>query len=118
MVSLAAKPALNVSELAAVCSTVAPVIAAGVLRLLVAAVPAAVPSVLKKLSPAATADAATSAVLASVPIELSRAVLRLPAVIVEVAPMVKLPVGGGVVLVAVNCTDSLVPSGRLKVKLT
>src|SRR5271169_6294321 len=99
MVSLAANPALNESELVAVCSAVAPVIAAGELKLLVATVPVAVPSVLKKLSPAATAEAAASAVLASVPIELLRAALRFAAVSVGVAPMVKLPVGGGVVLV-------------------
>src|SRR2546429_353615 len=54
------------------------------------------------VAPAATADAATSAVLASVLIELLRAALRLPAVNVDVAPMVKLPVGGGVVFVAVS----------------
>ena len=69
---------------------------------LLAAVPVAVLSVSKKLSPASTADAATSDVLASVSIDEVRAVFRFAAVAVGVAPMAKLPVGGGFVLVAVS----------------
>src|SRR5580700_7442846 len=48
-------------------------------------VPVSVPSVLKKLSPASTADAATSEVLASVPIAVFRAVFRLAAVAATLA---------------------------------
>src|SRR5947208_8920846 len=99
MVSPGAKSVISELVAAAPDNAVAPVI--GVAALLLTTAPIAV-SVLKKLSPAATADAATSAVLASVLIELLRAALRLPAVNVDVAPMVKLPVGGGVVFVAVS----------------
>ncbi len=64
MVSLAAKPAVKLSELAAVCSRVALVIAAGVLRLLLTAVPvkvasvkaAGVPSRLLAVAPAIAAE--------------------------------------------------------------
>src|SRR5437868_1513056 len=99
MVLPAAKSAASELVAAAPDKVVAPVI--GAAALLLAAVPIAV-SVLKKLSPAATADAATSAVLASVPIELFSAAFRLAAVAVGVVPIVKLPVGGGAVFVAVN----------------
>ena len=75
-------------------------------------------AVLKKLSPASTADAATSVVPDSVVIALFNAVFRLPAVAAGSVPMVKLPVGAGDVLVAVNCTDAEVPSGRLKLKVS
>src|SRR5438445_7324052 len=102
MVSPGAKLVASESVLTAPDNSVAPVMGAGVAALLLATVPIAVPSVLKKLSPAATADAATSAVLASVLIELLRAAFRFAAVAVDEAPMVKLPVGGGVVVVAVN----------------
>ena len=77
-------------------------IGAGGVAWLLATLPVAVPVVSKKLSPASTADAATSEVLASVVIDAVRAVFRLAAVAVGVAPIVKLPVGGGVVLVAVS----------------
>ncbi len=69
---------------------------------MLAMLPVAVLAVSKKLSPASTADAATSLVLASVAIDAVRAVFRFAAVAVVVAPIVKLPVGGGVVLVAVS----------------
>ena len=62
----------------------------------------AVPSVLKKLSPASTAEAATSFVLASVPIAEVSAALRFAAVAAGVVPIAKLPVGSGVALEAVN----------------
>ena len=85
--------------------------------LVTADVPIAELSVLKKLSPASTAEAATREVLASVEIDEFSAVLKFAAVAAGVEPMVKLPVGGGDVLVAVNWTESVVPSGSLKVKL-
>ena len=71
----------------------------------------------KKSLPAATADAATSEVFASVPIDAVSAALRLPVVAAGVAPMAKLPAGVGVALDAVSLIDSVVPSGRLNVKL-
>ena len=71
---------------------------------LLAALPVAVPAVLKKLSPAATADAATSEVLASLPIAVFSAVLRFRRVgrTAGVVPMAKLPTGVGVALEAVR----------------
>src|SRR6185437_14585115 len=75
-------------------------------------------SVLKKLSPASTADAATSEVLASVLIDEFSAESKLDAVSAGVEPIVKLPAGAGEVLVAVSETVWVVPSGRLKVRLT
>ena len=80
----------------------APVTGAGTAAWLVTALPVAVPDASKKSLPAAIAEAATSEVLASVPIELFRAAFRLAAVAVGVAPMLKLPVGGGFALEAVN----------------
>jgi hypothetical protein len=69
-------------------------------------VPVAVLSVLKKLSDAANAEAATSEVLASVPIAVFSAALKLPAVVagelVGGGSIKKLPAGGGFVVVAVN----------------
>src|SRR6266702_1164575 len=84
---------------------------------LLTTLPLAVPSVLKKLSPASTAEAATSLVLASVPIAVFSAALRFAVVAAGVAPIAKLPVGVGTALEAVNWKDSVVPSGRLKAKL-
>ena len=72
---------------------------------------------LKKLSDAVIADAATSAVLASVPTAVLRAELRLAAVSVESAPMAKLPAGSGVLLDAVNSIFSDVPSGSVNVNV-
>src|SRR5579883_44763 len=100
-----------VSALPAPESVVVPLI--GAAAWLLAALPTTV-VVLKKLLPAATAEAATSEVLAMLPIAVLRAASRLDAVVAGVAPMAKLPLGGGVVLVAVSVTDWLVPSGRLK----
>src|SRR6185295_2771501 len=59
------------------------------------------------------ADAATSAPLARAPTAVVNAALTLAAVAVELAPIRNWPACGGVVVVAVNCTFSLVPSGRL-----
>ena len=73
----------------------------GALSLLLATLPIAV-LVLKKSFPAATAEAASSDVLASVLIEAFSAAFRFAAVAAGVAPMVRPPVGGGEVLVAVN----------------
>ena len=81
---------------------VAPVIGAGGVAWLLATLPVAVLAVSKKLSPASTAEAATSVVLASVPIDAVQRRVQVAAVAVGVAPMVKLPVGGGVVFVAVS----------------
>src|SRR5262245_38298526 len=52
----------------------------------------------KKSFPAATAEAATKVVFESVPTALFNAVFRLAAVSVGVAPIEKLPAGGGVAL--------------------
>src|ERR1700712_5378813 len=71
----------------------------------------------KKSLPAATAEAATSDVFASVPIEAVSAALRLADVAAGVAPIAKLPAGVGVAFDAVSLIDSVVPSGRLNVKL-
>src|SRR5689334_21608938 len=117
MVSPGAKLACNESVPAAPDSPVAPVTAAGGTAWLLTALPVAVPVVLKKLSPAATAEAATSAVPASVPIAEVSAALRFAAVAVAFAPMLKLPDGGGELLEAVNRMVSVVPSGRLNAKL-
>ena len=100
MVSPFAKLEVRESVPAAPDKVVAPDIAAP--ALLSVTLPVAVLSVLKKLSPASTADAATSDVLASLEIDEVKAVFRFAAVAAGVLPMVKLPVGGGVVLVAVN----------------
>src|SRR5262249_54596106 len=117
MVLPTAKPDDSESVPAAPDSAVAPVIGAGVAAWLLTAFPIAVPSVLKKLSPAATADAASSDVLASVEIAEFSAAFRLVTVAAGVVPIAKLPVGGGVALDAVSLMDSVEPSGRLKVKL-
>ena len=61
--------------------------------------PVATLAVLKKLSPASIADAATNVVLATVPIAVFSVVLRLAAVAAGVLPIRKLPVGGGDVVV-------------------
>ena len=68
MVLPGAKLADNESVPAAPDRAVAPVTGAGGTAWLLTTLPVAVPSVLKKLSPAATAEAATSEVPASVPI--------------------------------------------------
>src|SRR5215212_2555165 len=90
-----AKLVVSESEGAAPDSNVAPVIGAGGAAWLLTALPVTVPVVLKKLLPASMADAATSEVLASFPIAVFSAAFRLVAVAVEVAPMAKLPLGGG-----------------------
>ena len=69
----------------------------------------------KKLLEVSIAEAATSEVLATVVIDVVNAVCRLAAVAAGVAPMVKDPVGGGEVVVAVNLIDWVVPSGMLSV---
>src|ERR1700681_2918260 len=102
MVSPAAKLVASESVLAAPDNSVAPVIGAGVAALLLTTLPVAVPAVLKKSLPASTADAATSEVLASVPIAVFSAVFTLDAVSVEFAPIAKPPAGGGVALEAVS----------------
>src|SRR5450432_173393 len=102
IVSPGAKLAASESVLAGPDNSVAPLIDAGGAALLSTAVPATVPAELKKSLPASTADAATSEVLASVPIAEVSAAFRLAAVIVEVAPIAKLPVGCGVALEAVS----------------
>jgi hypothetical protein len=57
-------------------------------------------------------------VFASVPIDVFNAALRLAAVAAGVAPIAKVPVGGGFALDAVKVTDDVVPSGRLKLRVT
>ena len=71
----------------------------------------------KKLLLAATAEAATSEVLASVPIALFSAALRLAEVAAGVAPIAKLPAGVGTALDAVSWMVSVLPSGRLNFRL-
>ena len=102
MVSPAAKLVASESVPAAPDNAVAPVIGAGTAAWLLTTLPVAVPAVLKKSLPASIAEAATSDVLASVPIAVLSAAFRLAAVAVEVAPMAKLPAGGGVALEAVS----------------
>src|SRR3954454_13109532 len=99
-------------------NAVAPLIGPGTVAWLLVTLPVAVPVVLKKSLPACIAEAATSDVLANVPIAVFNAALRLAAVAVVSTPMVKLPAGGGVALEAVSAIDSCEPSGRLNVKLT
>ena len=101
MVSPGAKPAVSESEPAAPDKSVALVIGAGGVTWLLTALPVAAPAA-KKLFDAATADAATSDVLASVPIAVFSAAFRLAAVAVEVVPMAKLPGGSGFALEAVS----------------
>src|ERR1700761_5964415 len=84
-------------------SAVAPVI--GLPAWLLTTPPVAELSVLKKLSPASTADAATSEVLASVEIDDVIALLKLFAVTSGVAPMAKLPAGSGLALLAVSLME-------------
>lgn len=85
---------------------------------MVAAVPVAELEGSKKSFPAATAEAATSDVFASVPIDVFNAAFRLAAVAAGVPPIENVPVGGGFALDAVNVTDDVVPSGRLKLSVT
>src|SRR6185437_13096285 len=116
MVSPAVKLDDSESVPAAPDKAVAPVIGAAGTAWLLATLPIARLAVSKKLSPAAIADAATSDVLASVVMDAVKAAFRLAAVAAGVAPIAKLPVGGGVALVAVSSMVCAVPSGRLKVK--
>src|SRR4051794_25191564 len=118
MVSLTAKLAPSESVPAAPDNKVAPLIGPGTVAWLLTTLPVAVPVVLKKSLPACIADAATSEVLASVPIAVLSAALRLAAVATVSIPIAKLPAGGGVALEAVSAIDSCEPSGRLNVKLT
>src|SRR6516225_5866509 len=118
MVSLGTKPAGSESVPAAPDKAVVPVIGAGGAAWLLATLPVAVPAGSKKSCPASTAEAATNDVLASVPIAVFSAAFRFAAVAAGVAPMAKLPAGSGVELEAVNTTESVVPSGRLKVMFT
>jgi hypothetical protein len=100
MVSPAAKLVEIESDPAKPDKAVVPVI--GAASLLLTTLPVAVPAGSKKSCPASTAEAATSVVLASLPIAVFSAVFRLPAVSAGVVPMVKLPAGGGFALDAVS----------------
>src|SRR5207245_6639374 len=94
MVLPTAKPGEIEFEGAVPDSAVAPLIGAGGAAWLFLAVPIAELAVLKKLSPAVTADAATSEVLASFVIAVFNAVLRFAAVLLGmVASIAKLPIG-------------------------
>lgn len=99
-------------------SAVALVMACGGVCWLVATAPVALLEGSKNSFPATTADAATSVVFASVPIEVFNAEFRLAAVAAGVEPIAKEPDGGGFALDAVNVTDDVVPSGRLKLRVT
>ena len=85
---------------------VAPLIGPGTVAWLLVTLPVAVPEVLKKSLPACIAEAATSLVLARVPIAVFSAALRLAAVAVVSTPMAKVPAGCGVALEAVSAIDS------------
>ena len=69
---------------------------------MVFAVPIAALAEPKKSLPASTAEAATSEVLAMVPIAVFSAAFKLALVAVGVVPMVKPPAGGGLALEAVS----------------
>ena len=97
-----AKPVVSEAEPAAPDSAVALVIGTGGVSWSVATAPVALLEGSKKSLPAATAEAATSVVFASVPIDVFNAAFRLAAVAAGVAPIVKLPDGGGFALEAVN----------------
>src|SRR3954452_2387991 len=71
----------------------------------------------KKSRVAATADAATSEVLASVAIAPFSALLRLAEVAAAVAPIANPPAGVGTTVDAVSWMVSLEPSGRSNLKL-
>src|SRR3954469_7895804 len=71
----------------------------------------------KKSLVAATADAATSEVLASLVIAPFRALLRLAEVAAALTPMAKPPAGVGTTLEAVSWMVSVEPSGRSNLKL-
>src|SRR3984957_12613133 len=118
MVSPTAKPVVSESEPAVPDSAVALVIGAAGVCWLVATLPTALLEGSKKSLPAATAEAATRSVFATVPIAVFSAALRLAAVAAGVAPIAKVLAGAGVVLDAVNVTDDVVPSGRLKLSVT
>ena len=75
-------------------------------------------SALKKSLDAVIADAAVRAVLPSVPIAVVRAAWKLVAVSAGVAPMVNSLAPGGESVVAVSVRFSLVPSGRLRRRVT
>src|SRR3954469_10695966 len=106
MVSLTPKLALIEFVPKAPDKAVARLIAPGTVAWLLVTLPVAVPEVLKKSLPACIADAATSLVLASVPIAVFSAALRLVAVATVSTPIAKLPAGGGVALEAVSAIDS------------
>src|SRR4051812_25088942 len=80
------------------------------------------PAVLKKLSPAVTAEAATSEVPASFLIAVFSAVLRFVAVLFgltgTLASIAKLPTGVGVALDAVRSICSVEPSGSVNCTLS
>ena len=117
MVSPAAKLVASESVPAAPDSSVAPVIGAGTVAWLLTALPVTVADGLKKLSDAAIADAATSAVSPSVWIEDVNAACRFAVVATVSTPIRNEPAGGGLVVVAVSEIVSLVPSGRLKLNV-
>src|SRR5260221_2249894 len=114
MVSFTAKLAASESVPAAPDNSVVPVIGAGIVAWLLTAPPVIVADGLKKLSDAAIADAATSAVSPSVWIDDVNAPCKFAVVAMVSTPIRNEPVGGGLVVVAVSEIVSLVPSGRLK----
>src|SRR5271156_5307014 len=117
MVSPGTKLVDNESVPAVPDSSVAPVMGAGGVAWLLTALPLAAADQSKNSLEAAIAEAATSEVFASVPIDDVRADCRLVAVALGVAPMVNEPAGAGDVVVAVSCMVWVAPSGMLKVKL-
>ena len=119
MVSPAAKLAASESEGDTPDNSVAPVTDAGVKAWLLTVLPVIVAEGLKKLFEAAIADAATSEVSLNVWIEEVKAACRLAVVATVSTPIRNEPDGGGlvVVVVAVSATDSVVPSGKLRLKV-
>src|SRR4051812_22329571 len=112
MVSFTAKLAASESVAAAPDNSVAPVIGAG--TWLLTALPVIVADGLKKLSDAAIADAATSAVSPRVWIEVVNTACRFAVVATVSTPIKNEPNGGGFFVVALSAIVSPVPSGRLK----
>ncbi len=117
MVSPGAKLVVSESVPAAPDSSVAPVIGAGMAALLLTAPPVIVADGSKKSSEALIAEAATSAVSLNVWIAGVSAACRLAVVAVVFAPIRNDPAGGGFVVVAVSVIGSVVPSGKLKLKV-
>ena len=117
MVSPAAKSVASESVPAAPDNSVAPVIGAGTVSLLLTALPVIVADGLKKLSDAWIADAATSEVSASFWIDAVSAACKFTVVAAVSTPIRNVPAGGGVVVVAVSSIDFAGAVGQIEIEL-